>query len=119
MKTVFGNYDKSYNDLPDLMVELTHFITGTVIQYTTTDVKDRAGRIVPGVQVFDKLFWALKSTIDGFRFCKRMIQVDGTWLYGKYKHVLLIAVAQDGENNVFPIAFAIVERNARRRGISF
>ncbi|XP_058726930.1 uncharacterized protein LOC131598330 [Vicia villosa] len=42
-------------------------------------------------------------------FFKPIIQIDGTWLYGKYKGTLLMAVAQDGNNNIFPIAFALVE----------
>ncbi|XP_057756103.1 uncharacterized protein LOC130975308 [Arachis stenosperma] len=37
------------------------------------------------------------------------IRVDGTHLYGKYKGCLLVAVSQDGNNNIVPIAFAIVE----------
>ena len=37
------------------------------------------------------------------------MQVDGTHLYGKYKGALLVAVAQDGNQNILPIAFAIVE----------
>nr|XP_025607674.1 uncharacterized protein LOC112701090 [Arachis hypogaea] len=36
-------------------------------------------------------------------------EVDGTHLYGKYKGALLVAVAQDGNQNIVPIAFAIVE----------
>ncbi|RYR52810.1 hypothetical protein Ahy_A06g027678 [Arachis hypogaea] len=36
-------------------------------------------------------------------------RVDGTHLYGKYKGCLLVAVSQDGNNNIVPIAFAIVE----------
>ncbi|XP_015952773.1 uncharacterized protein LOC107477296 [Arachis duranensis] len=35
--------------------------------------------------------------------------VDGTHLYGKYKGALLVAVAQDENQNIVPIAFAIVE----------
>ena len=37
------------------------------------------------------------------------MQIDGTWLYGRYKEMLLIEVAQDGANNIFPLAFGIVE----------
>ncbi|XP_072076440.1 uncharacterized protein [Arachis hypogaea] len=44
-----------------------------------------------------------------FRHCKPVVQVDGTHLYGKYKGCLLVAVSQDGNNNIVPIAFAIVE----------
>ena len=37
------------------------------------------------------------------------MQVDVTHLYNKYKGVLLVAVAQDGNKNILPITFAIVE----------
>ncbi|XP_073219581.1 uncharacterized protein [Cicer arietinum] len=35
--------------------------------------------------------------------------VDGTWLYDKYKGTLLVAVAQDGNDNIISIAYALVE----------
>ncbi|XP_057448790.1 uncharacterized protein LOC130740265 [Lotus japonicus] len=38
-----------------------------------------------------------------------MIQIDGTFLYGKYSGTLLIATTQDRNSNVLPLAFAIVE----------
>ncbi|XP_050897043.1 uncharacterized protein LOC127103845 [Lathyrus oleraceus] len=37
-------------------------------------------------------------------------KVDGTWLYGKYRGTMLMAVAQDGNENIFSIAFALVEK---------
>ncbi|XP_050895330.1 uncharacterized protein LOC127101948 [Lathyrus oleraceus] len=37
------------------------------------------------------------------------ILVDGTWLYVKYRGTLLMVVAQDGNRNIFPIAFALVK----------
>ncbi|KAH1096491.1 hypothetical protein J1N35_013412 [Gossypium stocksii] len=36
--------------------------------------------------------------------------IYGTWLYGKYTQILLIAISQDGNRNVLPIAFAIVDK---------
>ena len=36
--------------------------------------------------------------------------IDGTFLYGKYKGTLLIASTWDGDNRLFPLAFAIVEK---------
>ena len=38
-----------------------------------------------------------------------MISINATHLYGKYKGKLLIAMATDGNNEVYPLAFAIVE----------
>ena len=39
-----------------------------------------------------------------------MINIDGTFLYGKYRGTLLIALTWDSDNRLFPLAFAIVEK---------
>ncbi|KAL4271406.1 hypothetical protein GQ457_13G008800 [Hibiscus cannabinus] len=109
LRSVYGDYDKSYNELPALLMAITHFISGTIVRYETKDALNREGQVMQGYQFFHRLFWAFKPCIEGFPFFKRMIQVDGTWLYGRYSQILLVAVAQDGEGNVTPIAFAIVE----------
>ncbi|XP_025703408.1 uncharacterized protein [Arachis hypogaea] len=62
----------------------------------------------------EKIFGGWEASYEAlpiwaFRHCKPIIQVDGTHLYGKYKGCLLVAVSQDGNNNIVPIAFAIVE----------
>ena len=41
-----------------------------------------------------------------------MISIDATHLYGKYKGTLLIAMATDGNNEVYPLAFAVVENES-------
>ena len=38
-----------------------------------------------------------------------MISIDATHLYGKYKGKLLIAMATDGNNEIYPLAFTVVE----------
>jgi len=35
--------------------------------------------------------------------------MDGTFLYGRYRGSFLVVIVQDGRNNIFPIACAIVE----------
>ncbi|KAK9159696.1 hypothetical protein Syun_006037 [Stephania yunnanensis] len=42
-----------------------------------------------------------------------MIQIDGTFLYGKYKQKLLIATVVDSNSHVFPLAFAIVDEESQ------
>ncbi|KAL4384917.1 hypothetical protein GQ457_15G000550 [Hibiscus cannabinus] len=81
-----------------------------MVEYETKLACNLQGEVIHGKRIFSKLFWAFNASIEGFPFCKRMIQVDGTWLYGKYGHILLIAVAQDGDSNIFQVAFAIVEK---------
>ncbi|KAF7842208.1 uncharacterized protein G2W53_004506 [Senna tora] len=58
---------------------------------------------------FLRLFWAFKPCIDAWAHLKPWIQLDDTFLYGKYHHTLLIAMGQDGNSNIVPLAFAIVE----------
>ncbi|RYQ89728.1 hypothetical protein Ahy_B09g096225 isoform B [Arachis hypogaea] len=65
--------------------------------------------LVRDIQVLHRVFWSYYPCIRAFRHCKLIVQVDGTHLYGKYKGCLLVAVSQDGNNNIVPIAFAIVE----------
>ena len=112
LETVYGDYDKSYDELPKLLVAMREFVSSTVFKYNTKPVLDEEGQVVRGYRYLHMLFWAFKPAIEGFKYCKRMVQVDGTWLYGKYKHVLLVAVAQDGENHVIPIAYAIVDKES-------
>jgi len=40
-------------------------------------------------------------------------------LTGKYHGTLLVAIAQDGNRNIFPLAFAIVEGEAKEALIWF
>src|SRR5215469_3552407 len=60
-------------------------------------------------RTFRRMFWTFEPLIEGFKWCKLLVQVDGTHLYGKYKGVLMMAIAQDGNHNIIPIAFAITE----------
>ncbi|KAL2933568.1 Sodium/potassium/calcium exchanger 1 [Bienertia sinuspersici] len=50
-----------------------------------------------------------KAAVDGFLAgCRGVVGVDGTFLKGNYGGVLLSAVALDGNNEMFPIAWGIV-----------
>ena len=75
----------------------------------TIPALDKSGQPISNKVIFHRLFWSFKAYIDAFAFCKPIVQIDGTWLYGRYKGTLLITVVQDGANNIFPLAFAIVE----------
>lgn len=55
-------------------------------------------------------FLALGLCIRGFVHMRKVIAVDDTHLYGKYKGVLLSAVAQDTENHMYPIDFCVVDK---------
>ncbi|XP_016199071.1 uncharacterized protein LOC107640035 [Arachis ipaensis] len=58
---------------------------------------------------FHRMFWMFPPCIEAFRHCKPLVSIDGTHLYGKYGGTLLLAIAQDGNSNILPVAFALVE----------
>ncbi|GAU49839.1 hypothetical protein TSUD_408080 [Trifolium subterraneum] len=103
IEKICGNWVYSFHDLPQWLMVMEQWNPGTIVRLETSPTCIQ-------VQVFfDRVFWAFKPCIEGFAHCKPLVQVDGTWLNGKYKGTLLLAIAQDGNNHIFPAAFAIVE----------
>ncbi|RYR65252.1 hypothetical protein Ahy_A03g011202 [Arachis hypogaea] len=84
VEKIFGGWEASYEALPIWFEAMCHKEPSAVVHFET----------MPAYQG-DELVGD--------------IRVDGTHLYGKYKGCLLVAVSQDGNNNIVPIAFAIVE----------
>ena len=64
---------------------------------------------MPNTETFQRVFWSFKPSIEGFKYCRPVMSIDGTHLYGKYKDTLLISMGYDGNNPLFPLAFAIIE----------
>ena len=62
-----------------------------------------------GTCTFNFLFWAFGPSIVGFRHCRPVISIDATHLYDKYKGKLMIAMAIDANNKIYPLAFVVVE----------
>ncbi|XP_058742263.1 uncharacterized protein LOC131614722 [Vicia villosa] len=112
IELVYGNWEDSYKRLPRFLYALQIYAPGTVTILETLPAQSPDGTCLQGNVIFHRLFWAFRPCVQGFAYCKPIIQIDGTWLYGKYKGTLLMAVAQDGNNNIFPVAFALVEGEA-------
>ncbi|XP_025679143.1 uncharacterized protein [Arachis hypogaea] len=105
---IYGDCEESYNKVPKLLQALQSCFPGTICELRVAPYYD-GHRLVRDCSMFDKIFWAFPSCVEAFKHCKLFVSVDGTHLYGRYCGVLLIAVAQDSNNNILPIAFAIVE----------
>ena len=100
---IYGGFDESYAELPRFLAALKDADPTTVTQLKCDH------RSVPGTCTFNCAFWAFGPCIEGFKYCRPVISIDATHLYGKYKGKLLIAMATDGNNEVYPLAFAVVE----------
>ncbi|KAL4039420.1 hypothetical protein IC575_003072 [Cucumis melo] len=60
---------------------------------------------------FKYLFMAVGACVRGFLNCIRpVIVMDGTFLKNKYRGQLIVAVCLDGNNQIYPLAFGVVDR---------
>ena len=104
---VFGDWDESYHILPKWLNILQLTNLGTKVVWKTLTFAYAHGNVR-----FMRVFWAFGASIEGFKSCRPLIQIDGTFLYGKYKRKLLIATSVDPNRHIFPLAFAIVEEES-------
>ncbi|CAL8083959.1 unnamed protein product [Prunus armeniaca] len=96
-KRIRGSAEESYSLLPSYCYELERTNPGT-LTYIETDAADH----------FLYFFMAIGACIRGFKSSMRpVIAVDATHLKCKYRGVLFVATAFDGNRNIYPIAFGI------------
>ncbi|RYQ89453.1 hypothetical protein Ahy_B09g096091 isoform I [Arachis hypogaea] len=108
VEKIFGGWEASYEALPIWFEAMCHKEPSAIVHFETMNAY-QGDDLVSDIRVLHRVFWSYYPCIRAFRHCKPIVQVDGTHLYGKYKGCLLVAVSQDGNNNIVPIAFAIVE----------
>ncbi|KAL2895353.1 StAR-related lipid transfer protein 8 [Bienertia sinuspersici] len=102
-KMIFGDATREYERVWDYAAAILKFNPGS-----TAVVK------VDGVQnpqpVFQRLYVCLQACKEGFMAgCRPTLGVDGAHLRGAYPGILLTDVGKDGNNNIFPVAWAVVE----------
>ncbi|XP_015961778.1 uncharacterized protein LOC107485758 [Arachis duranensis] len=105
---IYGDWKESYAELPRWMLGVQSIMPGTVSVLKTSPIR-LGGEADESTVYFHRLFWTFLPCIEAFRHCKPLVSIDGTHLYGKYGGTLLLAIAQDGNSNILPIAFALVK----------
>ncbi|KAL5187064.1 hypothetical protein HKD37_05G012804 [Glycine soja] len=85
----YGDWEESYAKLSLWLTHMQNHSRGSYFQILHDDF--------------------IVGNTEAFKFCKPIIQVDGTHLYGKYQGTLLVATLQDENGGVLPLAFAVVE----------
>ncbi|XP_057955155.1 uncharacterized protein LOC131149092 [Malania oleifera] len=104
---VFGDWDISYQLLPKWMHAMCEINPGTKVKWAWTEIPD-----ANNAAILTCVFWSFAASIEGFHHYPPVLCADGTHLYGKYKGKLLIATAPDANQQIFPIAFAIIEEES-------
>ena len=107
MAYLWGDWKESYNTAPKVLHGIAHFNPGTKV------IIDNVGRYESGNEMMNpvlyRMFWCFPQCVEAFKNCRPVVSVDGTFLTGKYRGTLMVAVGQDGEDQLVPLAFAITE----------
>jgi len=97
-----GSHEESYALLLDYIEEINLRNSGSICSCITQSPN--------GEVLFKRTFISFKATVEGFlKGCRPLIRVDGCFLKGPYKGVLLVALGLDDNNGYFPIAYAVVQ----------
>ncbi|XP_015570578.1 uncharacterized protein LOC107260768 isoform X1 [Ricinus communis] len=94
-----GSYKEAYNQLPLFCEKITETNPGSYATFTTKEDSS-----------FQRLFVSFHASLYGFlQGCRPLLFLDGIPLKSKYQGTLLAATAADGNDGVFPVAFAVVD----------
>ena len=103
LTNLFGDFYKSYAELPHFFIALEQANPGCVV------ISKTFPGIMENTEIFQRVFWTFHPSIEGFKHCRPVLSIDGTHLYGKYKGTLMIVMGCDGNNQLFPLAFVLTE----------
>ncbi|KAL9308344.1 putative transposase, MuDR, plant, Zinc finger, SWIM-type [Arabidopsis thaliana] len=98
---------------PKQLMEIFRKDHGIGINYSKAwRVQEHATELARGLpddsfEVLPRWFHRVQVTNPGYKLMRKVISIDGAHLTSKFKGTLLSASAQDGNFNLYPIAFAI------------
>ncbi|WVZ91401.1 hypothetical protein U9M48_037580 [Paspalum notatum var. saurae] len=108
MEMVYGDWKESYNLLPRVAHAIGNYNPATR-WYTYTGGRTVTVKSGKTAHVLQRVFWCFGQCVAAFLYCWPVLLVDDTFLTGKYKGVLMMAQAVDPEDQLVPMAFAVVE----------
>ena len=103
LTNLFGDFYKSYAELPHFFIALEQTNPGCVV------ISKTFRGIMENTEIFQRVFWTFQPSVEGLKHCHPVLNIDGTHLYGKYKDTLMIAMGCDGNNKLFPLAFGLTK----------
>ncbi|KAL2245754.1 UNVERIFIED_CONTAM: hypothetical protein Sindi_2843600 [Sesamum indicum] len=106
LKKLEGSPEYQYTRLWDYADEIRRTNPGSTVIVGTEDVG--------GENRFSKFYVCFSAMKIGFKEgCRKIIGVDGCHLKGPHGGILLTAVGVDPNNNLYPIAYAVVNTESR------
>ncbi|WVZ00382.1 hypothetical protein V8G54_026451 [Vigna mungo] len=98
---VDGFFKDQYKRIYDYANEVLTRNPGSTVQVKVEPIVDRP--------IFSRLYVCLKACKDSFVSFRPIIGLGGAFLKGKYGGAMLTAVGRDANDQMLPIAYAIVE----------
>jgi len=109
---LFGKWDDSIDLLYRFKAEVELRSPGSVVEIDTVEIG--------GQHHFSKKICAFKDSIEGFLGgCRPYISIDSTALNGQWNGHMPAAIALDGHNWMFPLAFGFFESETKENRIWF
>ncbi|KAG8479322.1 hypothetical protein CXB51_029731 [Gossypium anomalum] len=94
-----GSYKDAYSQLPLFCERIMETNPGSRATFSTKEDSS-----------FHRLFIAFHASLSGFlQGCRPLLFLDSIPLNSKYQGTLLAATAADGNDDVFPVAFSVVD----------
>ncbi|KAL3632957.1 hypothetical protein CASFOL_025941 [Castilleja foliolosa] len=107
-KKLEGSLKDQYSKIRDYSAELLRSNPGsTIVLKLATDDTESITQMTQSQ--FLRLYICFEACKTGFQYCRKVVGVDGCFLKSTYGGQLLTAVGIDPNNNMFPIAWAVVE----------
>ena len=115
IEEIEGKHADSFKKIPNYARMLCEKNLGSVVKI------DYWPRInMDDIPRFRRFFVYLNGCKQGFlKGCKPFIGLDGCHLEGPYRGVLLTTISLDANNNLFPIAFMVVEKENKDSWLLF
>ncbi|KAM6582412.1 hypothetical protein CsatB_009414 [Cannabis sativa] len=97
-----GTVKDQYAILHDYCTQILKLNPGSTALIKTNLVNEK--------RVFERVYICLAACKVGFKYCRPIIGLDGCFLKGYCKGMLLAAIGIDANNSMFPLAYAVVEK---------
>ncbi|XP_019255044.1 PREDICTED: uncharacterized protein LOC109233618 [Nicotiana attenuata] len=108
MGQYLGDYKKEFARIYDYADQLRYTNPGSTVVVKTSK------ETIPGKEVFVGIYICLHACKVGWlEGCRNVIGFDGAFLKGVCKGELLSCIAKDGNNQMYPVAWAVVEKETK------
>ncbi|XP_038698484.1 uncharacterized protein LOC119996055 [Tripterygium wilfordii] len=112
MDVVQGGHKLQFKRLHDFCGEVLRSNPGSSCSVSAiSNLYDAPSRTL--MPVFENIYICLEACKKSFASCRPIIGIDGCFLKGVYGGQLLTAVGRDPNDQMLPIAFAVVDKETR------